>query len=350
MRLYPGSFSRKVPKGHLENSVGVVTSDRLSANKKLGEGIEHSYCWVHTRRDLLEIAAADPTIAGACLELLKLIGSIFHFNAARLLNEPGTAEASEAEKNLRVTVDTILKKCNEHLAAPSLHPELQRVVTGIVEDWAGLVLFVDLPAIPPDNNLAEQAIRGAKLGQNGYYGSFSEWSGHFAADMFTLIQTLLFNNEDPEQFLKGYLTACAENGGQAPPNAKDFLPWNRKSPYPKMAESNSSANVEAKRQLALSRKSNGRPQKKKKQNETGSRQSIPGNIPKSNEKQTVNKQTESKASANPTTSTQTRTDTTRKAHRQQPNQIQICRNPNDINTDPNRHDKRKAHRQQPSQI
>lgn len=222
------SRARDVPKAHLKDCVGVVTSDRLGANRKLGEDIQSSFCWVHIRRDLLEVAAAYPEVADTCLEILMLIGAIFHFNAERLLHEPSSRESTDAENKLRQTLDTILLKMNEHLEKESLHSELRRAFSGVVKDWKEMTLFFDLPAIPPHNNPAEQALRGAVCGRNGYYGSFAKWSAEFTADMFTLIQTLVLNDVDPEQFLTEYLTACANNGGTPPSNARDFLPWRKK--------------------------------------------------------------------------------------------------------------------------
>lgn len=224
------SRAREVPKSHLENSCGVVTSDRLAANKKLGDNIKHSFCWVHERRELRDLAGAYLEIANICNFFLKLIGDLFYHNRQRLLNEPGTEQFEKAEKKLKATLDAILENCQKELAKSDLHPELRRVLNGIVKDWDGFYLFFDLPAVPPDNNPAERAIRGPVLGRKSYYGCGSEWSARFTADMFTLCETLKLNNIKPGQFLTEYLEACAANSGKPPPNAAGFMPWNRPPP------------------------------------------------------------------------------------------------------------------------
>jgi transposase len=224
------SRAREVPKGHLEHSVGVVTSDRLPANKKLGDNIKNSYCWVHERRELRDLARAYPEIADLCDFFLELIGNLFHFNAKRLLNERGTEEFEVAEKKLKDALDSILQNCQKELAKPDTHSELRRVLKGIVKDWDGFYMFYDLPAVPPDNNPAERALRGPVVGRKNYYGSGSEWSAEFTADMFTLSETLKLNNIQPQKFLTKYLEACAANDGKPPPNAAKFMPWNRPPP------------------------------------------------------------------------------------------------------------------------
>jgi transposase len=224
------SRARAVPKSHLQNSVGVVTSDRLSANKKLGDNVQNSYCWVHERREFRNLARAYPEIAAICLSFLDLIGALFHLNAQRLMAEASPAEQAASESKLKRTLDQIYKSCQNHLAEPNLHPELRRVFNGMVKDEAGLRLFLDIPEVPPDNNPAEQALRGPVVDRKCSYGNHSLWSAQFTADMYTLCETLKLNNIDVSKFLTQYLQACADNDGKPPPNAAQYLPWHRSPP------------------------------------------------------------------------------------------------------------------------
>lgn len=224
------SRARAVPKSHLENSCGVVTSDRLAANMKLGEFIENSFCWVHERREFRELAAAYPELFAICDHFLKLIGSLFHYNKLRLLHEPTSAESIDSDCKLKLTLDQIQKDCQTELAKPDLHPELKRVFKGILRDWDGLYLFFEMPAVPPDNNLAEQALRGPVSSRKCSYGSGSEWSAEFLADMYTLTETLRLNNINKERFLTDYLERCAANEGKPPKDAARLLPWNTPPP------------------------------------------------------------------------------------------------------------------------
>ncbi len=224
------SRARAVPRSHLQNSVGVVTSDRLSANKKLSDNIQNSYCWVHERREFRNLARSHPEIAQQCQFFLKLIGALFHYNALRLLEEPDSVERSAAAKKLENALDEIFDASKKQLTKPDLHPELRRVLKGMVKDWDGLRLFLDIPTVPPDNNPAERALRGPVVGRKNSYGNHSKWSAEFTADMFTLSETLRLNKINVGQFLTEYLQACADNQGKAPPNAAKYLPWHRPPP------------------------------------------------------------------------------------------------------------------------
>ena len=52
------------------------------------------------------------------------------------------------------------------------------------------------------------------------------WSGHLAALLFSVMQTLRLWERNPRLWLGAYLTACAEAGGKVPANVAAFLPWN----------------------------------------------------------------------------------------------------------------------------
>ena len=56
-------------------------------------------------------------------------------------------------------------------------------------------------------------------------GSGSQWSAALAAQMFSILQTVLMWNLNPRRWLTEYLNACAERGGQAPSNLDCFIPW-----------------------------------------------------------------------------------------------------------------------------
>ena len=94
--------------------------------------------------------------------------------------------------------------------------------------WSGLLLFVDHPEIPMDNNLSERKLREPVLGRKNYYGCGSQWSGDLTASLFTIFQTARLNQLHPKKYLKAYLQAVALNQGKPPDNLDDFLPWNLK--------------------------------------------------------------------------------------------------------------------------
>ena len=45
------------------------------------------------------------------------------------------------------------------------------------------------------------------------------------AILFTIFQTLLKNQIDPQKWLFGYFQTCAQNGGRASEDLDAWLPW-----------------------------------------------------------------------------------------------------------------------------
>lgn len=91
--------------------------------------------------------------------------------------------------------------------------------------WQGLTVFVDYPQVAMDNNTAERSVRNPAVGRKNYYGSGSVWSAHFAAMMFTVLQTVVLWGLNPPHWLHAFLQACAENARATPSDLSSFLPW-----------------------------------------------------------------------------------------------------------------------------
>jgi transposase len=112
-----------------------------------------------------------------------------------------------------------------HLREPELHLAKQKVLSSLQNHWNGLTVFVTRPEVAMDNNTAERILRNPVVGRKNYYGSGSVWSAHFAAIMFSVLQTLLLWGLNPHHWLSAFLQACADHGGQSPADLSSFVPW-----------------------------------------------------------------------------------------------------------------------------
>ena len=74
------------------------------------------------------------------------------------------------------------------------------------------------------NNAAERALRPAVVGRKNYYGSGSQWSGHLAASVLSVLGTMRLWAVNPRTWLQAYLQACARAGGQPPQDIAAFIP------------------------------------------------------------------------------------------------------------------------------
>ncbi len=219
--------SAQVPRNILGDDVeGIISADRWRSYRAVGEKILVAFCWAHVRRDFLKVHDGYPKLSSWAQSWVDRIAKLYRLNHKRL-EERSTPRRFEAkDRTLRRFVSKMKAAWKRQLADEKLHPVQRKVLTSLENHWDGLMLFVDHPDIPMDNNEAERRLRNAVVGRKNYYGSGSIWSGVLATACFTIFQTLSINRLDPQKFLLAYFEACARNGGRAPENLDDFLPWN----------------------------------------------------------------------------------------------------------------------------
>lgn len=220
------SRSAEVPQKHLgEKSEGILSADRYAAYKTLKK-IQIAFCWSHVRRDFLRVRDGYKTLRRWGSAWVTRINELFELNARRA-ELRGLPDAFRAQhRMLEEAVASMFQTRDGELGLADLHPAQRKALESLREHWKGLVLFVDHPEIPMDNNEAERRLRNPIVGRKNYYGSGSVWSGSVSATLFTLFQTLLMNHIDPRQYLMAYFNACAQAGGRSPTDVERWLPWN----------------------------------------------------------------------------------------------------------------------------
>lgn len=221
------SRSARVPKNHLgENQKGIINADRFSAYKALGEHILVAFSWTHVRRDFIRVHDGYKTLRGWAKSWVERINELFHQNNMRLKVLSNPKAFQKEDKALRKAISTMARIRDRELANPNLHRAARKALESLRKHWKGCILFVDHPEISMDNNEPERMLRNPVVGRKNYYGSGSVWSGILTAILFTIFQTLLKNNIDPQKWLLAYFNACAQNGGRTPKDIDSFLPWN----------------------------------------------------------------------------------------------------------------------------
>jgi transposase len=223
------SRSSEVPKNFFgADAEGIVVCDRYSAYKKLIKTcvmLQLAFCWAHVRRDFLELGRSCPELDLWCQAWVERIGTLYHLNKLRLEVIEHEDSFKERNQELCAHLSEMKKIRDKELKDESLHEKAGKVLGSLKNHWKGLTRFVGNPGVPMDNNRAENAARGPKVGAKGYYGAGSEWSGEFAAMMFSILMTIKYLGLNPRLWLSVYLDACAKNGNQAPDDLKNFLPW-----------------------------------------------------------------------------------------------------------------------------
>ena len=232
------SRAATVPDEELSAAIGgIINCDRYSAYKKfvrLHPNFILAYCWAHERRDFLELANAHPELSTWAMAWVDKIGQLYHANNLRLATQENGVEGqailttdafNQHDQLVRQVVAEMTLQRRSEMANPALAEEALKVLESMENHWLGLTVFVDHPEVPMDNNCVERILRTSVVGRKNFYGSYSEWSGHFAALMFSLLQTMRLWRVNPRTWLNAYLHACAANNNHPPTDLSPFLPW-----------------------------------------------------------------------------------------------------------------------------
>jgi transposase len=242
--------SADVPIAHFADLIAksvIIICDRYSAYKKLAKlnlAIILAFCWVHVRRDFLNLARSYPDLKEWGLDWADEISTLFHLNKQRmevwdskLLLTWQSELFKERHEALGVALNEMKSRALALIAEDEIAREkngktrgtlasIQRkVLVSLCKHWKGLTVFYDHPQTAMDNNSAEQRIRNPVIGRNNYSGSGSIWSAELAAMQFSIFQTMLLWGINPRTWLHLYLEACAQNKGKPPEDLSEFLPW-----------------------------------------------------------------------------------------------------------------------------
>jgi transposase len=222
--------SKDIPKDFYTASSGVLMSDRLASYKSLSDSIKNAFCWVHVKRDFHKIYQGMPALKDWAEDWLTQIGLVFSLNNERVDLWKAGQDWQEAQKALEQHMQQIKERCENQLQEIDLHKQQKKVLNSLKNHWDGLVLFLTDPRIPASNNRAERLLRPLVISRKNSYGSGKEWSGVFAAKVFTIMQTWQINGLNPEALLLDYFDQCSKlpkiRGKPPPtPDLKEFLPW-----------------------------------------------------------------------------------------------------------------------------
>ena len=217
----------RVPKDFFADvKEGILSCDRYVVYKKVESSgvVILALCWAHVRRDFLNVGKGYPEFREWSHTWVEKIGLLYKLNKERL---QATDERmfNSVHERLKSHLDGMEVTKNEELNSVPRHPAKHSVLKSLSNHWKGLIVFLEHPEIPMDNNEAERGLRGPVTGRKNYYGSGSIWSAELAAAMFSIIQTVKLWDLNPLTWLYHYLECCLHNNNKPPENLEQFLPW-----------------------------------------------------------------------------------------------------------------------------
>jgi transposase len=209
---------------------GIFNVDRYSAYPAMhqvqGGQLVLALCWAHQRRDFIEAERGHPELHDWASAWLTRISTLYRLNEARLQVWQKDDDAfAVAQQQVQAALQEMAQAAQQERMQADLAPACRKALTNLTTYWPGLTVFVEHPEVPLDNNAAERAARGPVVCRKNYYGSGALWSGQLAAMLFSLLATLRQWRLNEQQWLTGYLSACAAQGGKPLADVRRWLPW-----------------------------------------------------------------------------------------------------------------------------
>ena len=202
-----------------------LVCDRYSAYRKLARDMDGSivlsYCWVHARRDFVNLETGYPNLAPFARKWVGHIAKLYRFNSERLAN-PDDATAQRRLARFAEAFFAAAKKARDALPESAAQ---RAPLDSLVRHRDGLTVFVDNAAVPMDNNAAERGLRGIAVGRKLSFGSHSVDGARLAGMLYSIFGTLEMSGISPYPWLSAYLAACARHGGPPPEGPAAWLPW-----------------------------------------------------------------------------------------------------------------------------
>ena len=201
---YAPSRSAEVAKEILGKYQGYLQTDGYEAYDRVCEtaaGVVHVGCWAHVRRKFFE-AQKSSKKAGSAEMALSIIGKLYRAETEREVHKD-PQEFAAARRRLANPILVDFRSWRERRAS-QVPPEtlLGKAVGYALKQWPKLIHYLDHPALTPDTNACENAIRPFVVGRKNWLFSGSPRGATASAMLYSLIETAKANGHEPYWYLR----------------------------------------------------------------------------------------------------------------------------------------------------
>ena len=202
---YAPSRGVEVARQMLGDFEGYLQTDGYEVYDRLCEGapkVIHTGCWAHVRRKFFE-AQKNSKKGGSAEVALSAIGKLYVAEAQRKVLRDLHQFATERRR----LVEPVLQDFHAWLQrrATQVPPEtlLGKAVSYSLAQWPKLLRYLDHPAMTPDTNACENAIRPFVVGRKNWLFSGSPRGAAASASLYSIIETAKANGHEPYWYLRG---------------------------------------------------------------------------------------------------------------------------------------------------
>jgi transposase len=193
----------------LEDFSGILQVDGydgyniLARPDRRGGPVTLAYCWAHLRRRFYEIAAKGPApIAQAALERIQKLYKI----EAEIRGQPPEKRRAIRQERSRPEVEELKSWFQDCLKRLSKASPVRDAINYGLNQWDGLIRFLDDGRIEIDSNTVERSIRPVALNRkNSLFAGHDQGAENWAI-IASLLETCKLNSVNPQAWLADVLT------------------------------------------------------------------------------------------------------------------------------------------------
>lgn len=188
----------------LEHYKGTIQTDDYGGYHKTGqkENITHAGCWAHARRKFFDAEKACGK-NDFLTEVLLLIAKLYAVEKDIREKELTAVKIlSEREKRSRPVIEEIFQKLENKYGTIPESGNISKAIRYALDNRAMLMVYLDNPVVPIDNNLVENAIRPFAVGRKNWLFSGSPRGADASAGFYSLIESAKSNGLEPYWYLR----------------------------------------------------------------------------------------------------------------------------------------------------
>ena len=195
---------QKWPLEFLKDYRGIVQCDAYKGYDKLfapDSGRTELACWAHARRYFFNAQESDKKRA---VTMLLLIRRLYDVEAKGRQMDPPQRVKLRCRKSI-----SILDEIHQWMEVESLQvlpkSPIGEAIRYTSHLWTALTRFVEIGEAEIDNNRLERSLRGVAVGRKKYLHVGAESGGHWAAAVYSLVESCRMTGVEPWAYLKDVL-------------------------------------------------------------------------------------------------------------------------------------------------
>ncbi len=234
---YRKTRNADAPRAFLEGFKGKLVCDGYQVYHTLendsGTDFTVAGCWIHARRpfaDVIKSLGPDKAAGTLAYEAYVQIQNIYHTDNA-LKKLPPSDRKKKRKKLVKPLVDEFFDWAKKAQYAAAGSDKTRKGIQYCLNQEKYLRAFLDDPAIPLDNNIAEQAIRPFCVGRNNWKLIDTINGANASAIIYSIVETAKANDLNIYKYLKYLLTEIPQHMDDTDTDfIEDLLPWSKSLP------------------------------------------------------------------------------------------------------------------------